>query len=217
MENQKSAVWHAFVITVFIFLIGVSLGIVLENLRTEKISDLYQQSELDLLDIKLQSEIYSLEKFNCKNAVEENIIFADRIFKEAKKLERYESAARLTDNIKIQHKKYDLLRTDLFLNSLKIKQKCGDGYNEIVYFYQYINPSIETKAKQEIVSKVLEELKNKKGDEMLLIPISGDNDISAVKLLMKEYNIEKLPTILINRKTKITDIKNADEIYKYFK
>ena len=55
MNSQKSTFWQALIITVLIFGVGVFLGVVLENWRTSKISDLYQKSELDLLDIKLQS------------------------------------------------------------------------------------------------------------------------------------------------------------------
>lgn len=215
MESQKSSFLHAFIITIIIFGIGLFLGVLLENWRSSRISDLYQQSEINLLDIKLQSEIYSLGKFDCKNAIEENIAFADKIFEEAKLLERYESASKLTESIKLQHKKYDLLRTDLLLNSIKIKQKCKNGYNEVVYFYQYSDNSIDKKAKQEIFSKVLEELKNEKGHDILLIPIAGNNDITAVKLLLKEYNITQFPTILINGEIKITEIKNAEEMSRY--
>ena len=216
MTNEKNAFWSAFIITVFIFSIGILMGIILENWRSNQISNLYQQSELDLLDIKLQSEIYTLEEFNCEDAVEKNINFADKIFEEAKVIERYESANKLTDNIKIQHKKYDLLRTNLLLNSIKIKQKCKNNYNEVVYFYKYNDISIDTKAKQETFSKLLEDLKNKEGYNMLLIPIAGNNDISAVSLLLEKYDINELPTILINRKTKITEIKTAEEISAYF-
>lgn len=192
------------------------MGVILENWRSSQISNLYQQSELDLFDIKLQSEIYTLEEFECKDAVEKNIIFADKIFEEAKLIEKYESANKLTKNIKIQHKKYDLLRTNLLLNSIKIKEKCKNNYNEIVYFYKYNDLSINTKAKQEVFSKLLEDLKNEKGYDLLLIPIAGDNDITAVSLLLEKYGIKELPTILINRKTKITDIKTAEEISAYF-
>lgn len=216
MTNDKSAFWSAFIITLFIFLIGIFMGIILENWRSSQISNLYQQSELDLFDIKLQSEIYTLGEFECKDAVEKNIIFADKIFKEAKVIEKYESANKLTKNIKIQHKKYDLLRTNLLLNSIKIKEKCKNNYNEIVYFYKYNDLSINTKAKQEVFSKLLEDLKNEKGYNLLLIPIAGDNDITAVSLLLEKYDIKELPTILINRKTKITDIKTAEEISAYF-
>ncbi len=216
MTSQKSAFWQAFVVTVIIFGIGVFFGLVLENWRTSQIADLYQQSELELLDIKLQSEIYTLGEFDCQEAVSENIKFADKIFEEAKILDKYESASRLTNALRIQHKRYDLLRTNLLLNSIKIKEKCANGYYEVAYFYQYNEPSFEIKAKQDTFSKLLTQMKEEKGYEILLIPIAGDNEISAVNLLLDEYNIEKLPTIMINREHKITEIQTADELSKYF-
>lgn len=215
MNTQKSAFWQAFIVTVIIFGIGVFFGVVLESWRTNQIADLYQQSELELLDIKLQSEIYTLGEFDCDQAVQENINFADKIFEEARILDKYESASRLTDNLRIQHKRYDLLRTNLLLNSIKIKEKCTNEYQEVVYFYQYNEPTFETKAKQDVFSKILSELKEQKGYEILLIPIAGDNDISAVNLLTDEYNIDTLPTIMINREHKITDILTADQLSTY--
>jgi len=215
MTSQKSAFWQAFIVTIIIFGIGVFFGVVLENWRTNQISDLYQQSELELLDIKLQSEIYTLGEFDCDQAVQENIKFADKIFQEAKILDKYEGASRLTTNLRIQHKKYDLLRTNLLLNSIKIKEKCTNDYQEVVYFYQYNEPTFETKAKQNVFSKILSELKEQKGYEILLIPIAGDNDISAVNLLTDEYEIEQLPTIMINREHKITNILTVDQLSTY--
>jgi len=216
MNTQKSAFWQAFIITIIIFGVGVFFGVVLENWRTSQISELYQQSELELLDIKLQSEIYTLGEFDCDQAVEENINFANKIFEEAAILDKYERASRLTSNLRIQHKKYDLLRTNLLLNSIKIKEKCENDYKEVTYFYKYNEPSFETKAKQDIFSKLLIQLKEEKGYEILLIPIAGDNEISAVNLLLDEYNIEELPTILINRRDKITNIQTSSELSKYF-
>lgn len=218
MTNQKNAFWQALMVTIFIFGIGIFLGVILENWRTSKINDLYQKSELDLFDIRLQAEIYSIGNFDCEKAVQENIAFADRIFNEAEILNRYQKASRLTESLNIQHKKYDLLRTMLLLNSIKIKEKCKNSYFEVVYFYDFNDPSFDTKAKQGVFSKLLNELKETKGNEILLIPIAGDNEITAVNLILEEYNISEseLPVILINRKTKITEIQTIEELLKYF-
>ena len=206
-DSQKHIFWQALIVTILIFGIGVFIGVILENWRTNNISNLYEKSELDLLDIKLQTEIYSIGNFNCDKAVKENVEFADRIFEEAKILDRYDKANRLTEkNLATQHKRYDLLRTTLFLNSIKIKEKCSNSYYEVVYFYKLNEPSYDTKAKQNVFSKLLIELKEIKGKKVLLIPIAGDNEISAVKIILEKYNISEneLPVILIDRKTKIT-------------
>ena len=55
-------------------------------------------------------------------------------------------------------------------------------------------------------------LKENRGSDVLLIPIAGDIDFSSINLLIKEYNITQLPTILIDDKIKITEIKTAEEV-----
>jgi len=216
-QNQKHVFWIALLLTIFIFSAGILLGFMIENWRTSNIVSLYQQSELDLLDIRIQNDIYSLNKINCQTVVEENIKFADRVFEEAKLLEKYSESSRLSDTIILQHKKYDLLRTLFWMNAIKLKEKCKADYHNVVYIYDYQNPSIEIEAKQDVFSKLLQELKDKKGNKIMLIPIAGDNNLISVDLLMDLYGIKEndLPVILIDEKIKITDIKNVEDIEKY--
>lgn len=49
----------------------------------------------------------------------------------------------------------------------------------------------------------------------MLIPSAADNNISSVDLFIKKYNITELPTILIDEKIKITDVKSLEDIQKY--
>ena len=222
MASQKNVFWQALLVTIVIFGLGVFMGFVLENWRVSKINDFTKQSEIDLLDIKIQNDIYSKEIFNCEVAIEENLNFAEKIYEQAKVLDDYEKASRFTENLKIQHKKYDLLRTILFLNSIEIKERCDAPYNspyyEVVYFYKYNSEELGLKAKQEVFSRLLSGLKENKGGEILLIPIAGDNDISSVNLLLDRYEIskEELPIILIDREIKITELENIEDLLKYF-
>ena len=59
------------------------------------------------------------------------------------------------------------------------------------------------------------ELKEKYGNEIILIPISGDNDLPSIDLLIKKYNITELPVILIDEEIKITELDSIKEIEKY--
>jgi len=218
-KSQKNVFWEALLVTLFIFGIGVLLGVILENWRTSEISDLYQRSEVELLDIRLQNEIYSKGEFNCEFAIQENLKFADQIYEEAKILEKYENARRLTKNLIIQHKKYDLLRAMLFMNSIEIRQNCNFSYHNVVYFYlaEYDNPRLDLKAKQQTFSKLLSELKQKQGENVLLIPIAANKDVSSINILLNQYNIsrEDLPLILIDEEIKITELQNVEGLEAY--
>jgi len=218
-KSNKNVFWEALLVTIIVFALGVMAGFVLENWRTSKIDYLYQNSEINLLDIKVQNEVYATGSFDCESAFDENIAFADRIYEEARVLEKYQKASLLTEDLIISHKKYDLLRTLLFLNSLKIKEKCNSSYFDVVYFYKFKDTNPEIIAKESVFSKLLGELKEKRGDEVLLIPIAVDNDVSSVKLLLNRYNIseDELPIILINEKIKIDEIQTIEDLEKYFK
>lgn len=217
-KSQKNVFWQAFLLALFIFLVGIFLGFILENSRINQINNLYKISEIDLLDVNLQNEIYSLKNFNCEFAIEENLNFADRIYDEAKVLERYENAGKLNEELRIQHKRYDLLRAVLILNFIKIKERCNHSPNSLIYFYKYNDVLLDLKAKQSTFSKKIFQLKEKFGKNILLIPLSGDNNLSSINLFLNKYNISvnELPVIIINEKIKITDLKNFSDLEKYF-
>jgi hypothetical protein len=213
--NQKFFFLYALIIAIIVFNIGIYMGYLLENSRIDKINTLYLNSEMELLDQRIQKDASDMINFSCKDLVNENINFADQIYTEALQIEKYENANKLSDAIVTQHKRFDLLRTLFWTNSMRIKQKCNANYHDVVYFYQYNNPTIEQKAKQQFFSNLLFGLKQEKGDKIMLIPIAGDNNISSIDLLEKNFGISELPTILIDESIKITDVNNKSDIEKY--
>lgn len=217
MSSNKSVFWEALLVAIFIFSAGILIGFLFENWRTSQIKDLYQQSELDLLDIKIQTELYSFQGFDCSSAIQENINFADRTFQEAQLLDKYETSNKLSDTIIYQHKRFDLLRVLFWVNAVKIKERCNASYHNIVYIYDYKNPRLDTRARQSTISRLLIELKGEYGNNIMLIPFAGDNNISSVNVLMRMYGITEaeLPVVLIDEKTKLNDIQQLSEIKKY--
>lgn len=215
-QNQKYAFLNALILAIFIFVLGIAIGYWIENSRLAKIETLYSQTELNLLDIQSLPNLPSLNN-SCELAIQENINFGDKIYEEAKLLKEYEDAERISDEIKNQHYKSDLLRVFFWINSVKIKNQCKASYHNILYFYEYENPSIETRAKQSVFSNILAEVKAKEGDNVMLIPIAGDINFSSIKLLRENYNIGVLPTIMIDEKIKITELSSAEEIESLLK
>ena len=106
-KSQKNVFWEALLVTILIFGIGILAGFFLENMRTNQINSLFQQSEIDLLDIRLQNEIYSDLEFNCDIAIEENLNFANRIYEEAQKLANFFGQS----NISLRFPRFGLIKT----------------------------------------------------------------------------------------------------------
>jgi len=214
-KSQKYIFLQALIITFIVFNIGIFMGNKLESSRINKINQWYLESDLELLDQKIQSDAFGLIDFDCDLLVRENIRFADDIYEQAQIIEEYEKASRINNEIVIQHKRYDLLRTLFWINSIKIKEKCNPDYHNLVYFYKYNEPSLEQKSKQNVISNLLFQLKQEKQDKIMLIPIAADNNLFAINLLIEEYNITELPTVLIDEKIKIVSINELEEIDKY--
>ena len=122
----------------------------------------------------------------------------------------------MTDSIKSVHRKYDLLRTLLWMNVIDLKKRCGN-IDSIVYFYSYGTDSIEIKSKQAVFSNVLGDLKEKRGNDFVLIPIATNQDIQSLSYLLGAYNIGESPVILINEKVAIYEPKTVSEIESYLK
>ncbi|MAH03576.1 hypothetical protein CMI39_02200 [Candidatus Pacearchaeota archaeon] len=214
LKSQKHVFWEALFVTILIFGIGVFLGVVLENWRSEKISEMYLISDLNLLDVKVQTQILDLEDLNCKEAIVKDIEFGDKVYEDAKILDRYESANRLTNYIIQEHKKYDLLRTLFWINSIKIKEKCGKDFHTVVYLYDYGSEDLEQKNKQAVFSKYLEELKDEFGNEIILIPIARNMDLISIELLTKNYGVNGT-SVIVDESLIIKKLEDLSKIKEY--
>lgn len=215
MKSQKYIFLQALIITLVVFNIGIFFGYKLESSRVDKINEWYLESEMELLDQRIQTDSFDIIGLDCDAMVEENIKFADNIFEKALVIDKYEKASRINKDIISLHKKYDLLRTLLWINSIKIKERCNSDYHNLVYLYKFNDPTIEQKAKQRFFSNLLVQVKEEKGSKVLLIPIAADNELSSVSLLLDKYEIQELPTILIDEEIKITDVTDMEDIMKY--
>lgn len=213
--RNRNIFWESLILAVFIFALGILLGYFLEMNRTKDIITLYQQSELDMLDVKIQESAFSLEDIDCNYSLIENVNFADRIYNEAKLLEDYEDSSKLSEGIMLQHKKYDLLRTLLWINTLKLKEQCPNNIKTIVYFYEYKPENLDIKSQQLIFSRKLEELKNNLGNEIILIPIAGNLDLNSINYMKSVYNIKSLPVVLIDEKVQLSSIEEINDLAEY--
>jgi len=207
--------WRAAVLTIVVFSLGVLLGYTLESGRISEIENEYKQLELERLDITLQTLYYNTmphltEEF-CSVAIDENLVFADRIYQEGLKLEKYEEANKLTDELIQSKKRYILFKTQFWINSMNLKDRCDADYVNLIYFYKQ-EPSMTLKAEQNVMGAVLGEIKEEYGSELMLIPLITDFDISAINIAIKQYNITEFPAILINEEIKMEGMQSKEKI-----
>ena len=212
LKSKKHVFWEALIITIVVFLAGLFLGMLIETSNSSKISNLFLQSEISLSDTSATSRLIENENLDCELIKESNIKVANRIYEEAKLLELYEDSGKLTDSMKLLHKKYDLLRSLLWVSNQKSLDRC-ENYNLIVYLYDYNTEDTGKKATQNVWSKILLDVKTQSYD-ILLLPIAADQNLTTIEYLMEEYEIEQLPALVINNDHVLYELEDANPVIK---
>ena len=212
MVSNKYAFWQALVFTIIIFGVGILLGFVLEGTRSDTIELTLLNSEINLLDHQLRNQEKANLNISCETSIQNTFEFADKIFNEARKLEKIDQANKFTEILKVLHKRYDLLRIMLWMESIDVKERCQADFHTVVYFYHYGTEDIAIQAEQAALSRLLLDLKDKHGNKIVLIPIAVNLDLESTNLLIEKYKITKLPAIIIDEQKVIEDKPTIEEL-----
>ena len=127
-----------------------------------------------------------------------NLKFNKKIYEEGQKIERYEKVNRFAPHLITQKKRYALLQLQFWFNSINLRKKCNFNYSTVVYLYSHYNKSLSNI--QKVEGTLLSQLKEEYGSEMMLIPLPGDLGLVSIDTIKSQYNITKLPAIIVNEK-----------------
>ena len=214
LESKKHVFWQAFFLTILFFFLGLVLGVYLEQTRIDNINIAFYQSESSLYDSFALGKLLENPFVSCEDLKNASINFADKIYEEAKELERFESSNKLTDSLKTIHGKYDLLRTLLWMNVIDIKENCGE-IDTVVYLYEYNSDDLQIRSKQLVWSRILKDLKDERGDTLILIPIAADQGIVSLDYLIRTYGVREFPAVILNEENIFYDHKTVKELEEY--
>ncbi len=214
LKSKKHVFWEAFLVTIVVFFLGLLIGFALESSRVDEIENYYSESEISLMDMLAFNNLLD-NQINCGDLIKANIDFADKIYLEAQVLEDYEDSGKLSESIKISHRKYDLLRTFLWINSIKSLEKCQNNVDVVVYLYEYDTQDLTKIAEQKVWSKVLGDLKSERGDKLILIPIAINTDIITLETMVADFGVLKFPLVIINNNDFIDDISSVEDLEGY--
>ena len=212
-NSKKRVFWEALIITIAVFMMGLLSGVAFENSRLADMNEYYAKSEVNLMDSLAMKDILAGEGHNltCEQAREYNVRFANKIENESVKLADYEQRNKITDQIKIAHQKYDMLRTFLWMNNRDLRNRCGN-YSYVVYLYNYSSKDLGEKAENKVWSRILFDLKEKHGNEVVLIPIAANSDLISLKAMISEYDIDEYPVVIINDETVIRELQSVEKL-----
>ena len=130
----------ALIPTIFIFLIGIMIGIWVENYRLGAARKSLSESEINWNDAQLlNSYLEKLGINSCDLALEQNLEYNNKIYKKGLEIEKAIEAEILTPEIKQEWRRYVLLQTQFWFNSIELKEKCNFSYYNVVHIYRLEN------------------------------------------------------------------------------
>jgi hypothetical protein len=213
MTEKPKVFMESLIITLLILMIGFSWGFYFENFRTSKVAESYKNYEIEALDLKLQNYYYQImDRSSCEEAIEQNFIFADNLYNTGLEIEKAEEANQITEDIIREKRRHALLKTELWLNTILLKEKCDNPFDTVVYLFTHDPKSNAKVSEQKIVSNVLKSVKEEKGNKIVLIPIAGDMNLGAVDLQNRIYKVKYFPTIIINEEIILEGFQTEEDI-----
>ncbi|MEX0920702.1 MAG: hypothetical protein WDZ62_00350 [Candidatus Pacearchaeota archaeon] len=218
--NSKHAFWQALIVTIAIFIIGLFLGISIEGKRAAEANERFIVSEMSLMDSFALGKIISISEsaeLDCETLIDANLNFADRIYSEAILFEEYGESEKLTENVKMVLKRYDLLRTLLWVNTMEISDECMEKTSVIVYLFDRDKEDTRVKSENKVWERILFELKQDEGEKIILIPIGVNEDLISLNTLISEYEISEYPVVIIDNEHVVDELVSINELKGYLK
>ncbi len=215
---QKDVFLKSAMLTAVVFAIGIGAGIWLDSSRLEEVQSRLTEIDTYWNDARLHIstlEILLNQSLSCEAAINANLEFNDRIFKEGQRIERFEETNRFAPSLILEKKRYALLQTQFWFNSINIKQRCNADYYTVVYFYSHYNDTVALN--QKLQSAVLLDVKGKCGQKLMLSPLPLDLNITTIDVLRENYRIRTTPAILINEKILLEGLQAENDLSKYIK
>jgi len=209
---------EAFALTILLFVGGFIIGLSIENSRNLELANYYISTEDEISGLADQLDISNLGKYACSELIERNFYIGDQIYSQASIFEEYENSAILTKSQLIrEHRKFDVLRTLFWVNSINIKKRCGnDVFDTVVYLYDYQTDELEEVAKQKVMSRITSEIKESLQDKVILIPIAKNLNISSLNSLLQDYKNTNESALMIVNEDKEFLYNQSEDIRDYF-
>lgn len=188
-------------LTLTIFLLGVVMGVLIDNIRLQSVTQASEEKELDYTSLQFQYLYLStLENSNesCGvfQATLENSL--RELSKSYEKIKGYEEESNLNkQEYKLVLRQYLLDNLRYWLFAQKTRELCEADTVNILYFYS--GSYCDICPDQGVI---LTYFKNLFGERLLVFPIDADfsEEEHSISILMRKYNITTYPSIVLEDK-----------------
>ncbi len=196
-ELNRKRYFIAALLTLFVFVLGLLLGLVIEGKRVQYIESVNRIEKLDYSSLQLQYayiDQLSQEK-NCDAVSKTFESSVKSLIETSERLENYEQNSNLNkEDLHTLKREYILAQLNYWLLAQRTKKICDRDLVTILYFYSVDKecPDCEEQA------FILTYLKNEFKDKLLIFALDSTYvDEPMIEMLKNQYGITKYPTLVI--------------------
>lgn len=201
--KQKRFFLIGLVITTIVFLSILLFNSIVNDKResvvNQKMSEIVKENE-DMQTMMLMSEFYGKDA-TCVALKQKLIQMNKNIWDLGIKIDQYRQSTEqfLQDPFYIEQKTEFNRKQILYFAMLKkTKEDCKINTTIVAFFYKRKEDCKDCDAQSFVLSDIIRDLeKMEKNSELAIFSFDADMDIPTIKMLIKAYNIEKYPAIVI--------------------
>lgn len=207
MINKKTYLLAA-VLTLVIILGGFGLNWIINAQREDAIQKNLLSMQSSMMESQLEMDYLIGFAGGCSLLEEGKKNIAKTLVETNRKLVQYNENA--IGGAEIMRLKTDqsVLYVKYWLFTVKMKDICKTNVSTIMYFWD-ISPESQQQG------YVLDSVSERYGSSVLVVPLDYNFDLGIIRILSKQFNVTKAPTIVINEKTKLEGPVSSAEIGKY--
>ncbi len=206
-DNPKRY-FYALLIAIFLVGLGFLISHSISSWEFQRTSVLQEKIYYDFYSTEVYYNLF--EDKQCSllylNEIGESLDFQGQMISQFE-----EKFGKDNDYIKERKNYYYLLELSHFDFTKKIDEDCNFEHNFIFFFYsnkeEYLD---ESENAGKLISQVKKNIKN-----TYVYSFDIDSDIRLVNSLMKKYDINSVPVVILNEETKIKDFSNIDNIQEH--
>lgn len=207
MINKKTYLLAA-ILTFAIIAGGFGMNWAFSAQREDAIQKSLLNMQSSMMESQLEMDYLIGFDGGCSLLEEGKKNIAKTLFDTNKKLVQYNEYAIGDSEFKRLKTDQSVLYVKYWMFTIKMKNICKTNVSTILYFWD-ISPESQQQG------YVLDSISKKYGSGALVVPLDYNFELGIIKILSKQFNVTKVPTIIINEKTKLEGPVSSAEIGKY--
>ena len=190
---QKTKYLAVFATTTLIFIVGILVGNYFASLKLEKIDDIESQLKIDTLGTELQFSLFAQQPCGFINSTP----LIDELHELGVKLDHMENIlGKKNKDVLMLKDYYSILELRQWMLENEIKDKCGENRTLVLYFYSNDKDACPKCEEQGFILTYI----RKNFKDVNIYSFDADSDNAAIKAIKSIYQIETVPTVVVNGK-----------------